>query len=256
MNSKGTRYYFDLITILTHKELKVRYKSSFLGYLWSILHPLAFALVFFLAFKVVMRIQMEDYALFLIAGLFPWQWFSNSVTFSPTLFISNVSIIKKVNFPRDTLPFSMVLQDMIHFIFAVLVITTFLFVYDKRPFISWLYGLPILLFLQFTMTYGIALMVSSVNVFFRDLERLTGIVITLLFYCTPIIYPETMVPERYRYLLDLNPLAPLMISWRNLFLEGSLDGWMLTMSLFYSVLSFVAGYAVFRKLNWRFAEVL
>src|SRR4030042_1176813 len=106
------QHYIDLITILTQKEMKVRYKSTFFGYIWSIAHPLAFAFVFFMAFKVVMRIQMEGYAVFLIAGLFPWQWFSNSVNASPMVFLSNASIIKKVNFPRDIIPFAIVLQDM------------------------------------------------------------------------------------------------------------------------------------------------
>ncbi|MCJ7747978.1 MAG: ABC transporter permease, partial [Desulfobacterales bacterium] len=144
----------DLIVVLTQKEMKVRYKSSFLGYLWSIAHPLAFALVFFIAFKIVMKIQMEDYSLFLIAGLFPWQWFSNSVNASPMVFLSNASIIKKVNFPRDIIPFAIVLQDMIHFILSIPVIVLFLFIYQKSPSLSWFYGIPLLMVIQFLMTLG------------------------------------------------------------------------------------------------------
>src|SRR4030042_5443535 len=98
---KRLKYYRDLIVILTQKEVKVRYKSTVFGYVWSIAHPLAFAFVFFMAFKVVMRIQMEGYAVFLIAGLFPWQWFSNSINASPTIFLHNSSLIKKVNLPRN-----------------------------------------------------------------------------------------------------------------------------------------------------------
>jgi len=83
------QHYIDLLIVLTQKEMKVRYKSSFLGYIWSIANPLAFAFVFFIAFKVVMKIKMENYTLFLITGLFPWQWFSNSVSLSPTIFLGN-----------------------------------------------------------------------------------------------------------------------------------------------------------------------
>jgi len=108
MNRK-IQHYIDLITVLTQKEMKVRYKSSFLGYIWSIANPLAFAFVFFIAFKVVMKIQMKDYTLFLITGLFPWQWFSNSVNMSSGMFLGNASIIKKVNFPRNIIPLAMVL---------------------------------------------------------------------------------------------------------------------------------------------------
>jgi lipopolysaccharide transport system permease protein len=148
MNSK-IQYYIDLITVFAQKEMKVRYKNSFLGYFWSIGHPLAFAFVFFIAFKIVMKIQMENYALFLIAGLFPWQWFSNSVNASPTVFLGNASIIKKVNFPRNMLPFVTVLQDMIHFILSIPVIVLFLFLYQKSPSLSWIYGIPLLLGIQF-----------------------------------------------------------------------------------------------------------
>jgi len=237
--------------------MKVRYKSSFFGYLWSIGHPLAFALVFFIAFKIVVKIQVENYALFLIAGLFPWQWFSNSVNASPMVLLGNASIIKKVNFPRDLIPFTQVLQDMIHFILAIPVIALFLFIYHKSPLLSWLYGVPILLVIQFLMTYGICLFVSSTNLFFRDLERLTVIFTTLLFYFTPVIYPETMVPERYKTLaLFLNPLSSLMISWRHLFLDGTLELPLIVISFTYSLFVLVLGYLVYTKLSWKFAEVL
>src|SRR4030043_863146 len=254
--NKGFQHYFDLITVLTQKEIKVRYKSSFLGYLWSIVHPLAFAFVFFIAFKVVMKIQMEDYALFLIAGLFPWQWFANSVSASPMVFLGNASIIKKVHFPRNIIPLTTVLQDMIHFVLSIPVIVLFIFIYHKSPSISWFYGIPILLGIQFLMTYGISLIVSSINLFFRDLERLTAIFTTLLFYFTPIIYPETMIPEKYKTLINLNPLAPLMISWRNLFLNVQFEASSLMVSLAYSTFAFMLGYLVYRKLSWKFAEVL
>lgn len=255
MNLK-IQHYIDLIMVLTQKEIKVRYKSSFFGYLWSIGQPLAFAFVFFIAFKVVMKIQMEDYALFLIAGLFPWQWFANSVNAAPTIFLGNASIIKKVNFPRNIIPLTTVLQDMIHFVLSIPVIVLFIFIYHKSPSFSWLYGIPILLGIQFLMTYGISLIVSSINLFFRDLERLTVIFMTLLFYFTPIIYPETMIPEKYKTLINLNPLAPLMISWRNLFLNGTLELPYLATSLLYALLALALGYIIYRKLSWKFAEVL
>jgi lipopolysaccharide transport system permease protein len=255
VNSK-VQHYIDLVTILTEKEIKVRYKSSFFGYLWSVAHPLAFALVFFVAFKVVVKIQVEDYALFLIAGLFPWQWFANSVNAAPRIFLGNASIIKKVNFPRNIIPFTQVFQDMIHFILAIPVVVLFLFLYHKLPSFSWLYGIPVLLIIQFLMTYGICLMISSTNLFFRDLERLTIIFTTMLFYFTPVIYPEKMVPVKYKPLINLNPLAPLMISWRELFLNGTLSPLYLAVSFGYAILAFILGFLIYRKLSWKFAEVL
>jgi lipopolysaccharide transport system permease protein len=249
-------YYRDLVLVLTQKEIKTRYKSSFLGYVWSVAHPLAFAVVYFIAFKVVMKIQMEDYALFLIAGLFPWQWFANSVNASPTSFLLNTSIIKKINFPRHIVIITMVLNDMVHFILSIPVIMFFMFLYKVPIHASWLYGVPLLLGIQFFLTYGLALMISSVNLFFRDLERLTSIFTNLLFYFTPIFYAETMIPEKFRNLLNLNPLSPLMISWRNLFLSGKLEVSSLGTSILFSVVFFLAGYSIYKKLAWKFAEVL
>jgi len=129
-SSKAFQYYKDLIVALTQKELKVKYKRSFLGYLWSIANPLALALVFYVAFKVVMRIPIENYTLFLISGLFPWQWFSNSVSSSAMVFVGNASLIKKVNFPRESLVIATVLNDMLHFILSIPVIVIFLFFYQ------------------------------------------------------------------------------------------------------------------------------
>jgi len=247
---------FDLVLVLIQKEMKVRYKSSVLGYLWSIGHPLVFALVFFMAFKVVMRLDIENYGLFLITGLFPWQWFSNSVNNSTTTFLNNSSIIKKVNFPRGIIPAVTVLQDTIHFALSIPVVVGLLLVHHKAPSLAWLYGVPVLLCLQFMMIYGIALLVSSVNLFFRDLERLTAISMTLLFYFTPIIYPASMVPERFGGLMRANPVAPLMMSWRSLFLEGRVEPRTVMLAFIFSAAVFTAGCAVYRKLSWKFAEVL
>jgi len=253
---RGFEHYRDLIFVLAQKEIKVRYKNTILGYLWSVANPLAFALVFFIAFKVIMRVAVEDYALFLIVGLFPWQWLSNSINASSTVLLANATLIKKINFARNIIPFAMVLQDMIHFVLSIPVIVLFMVIYHKVPALSWLYGIPILLCIQFLMTYAVSLIVSSLNLFFRDIERLASIFTMLLFYFTPIIYPESMIPEKYNYCIYINPVAPLIINWRNLFLNGSLEINTLLLSLGYSVFSFIVGWVTFRSLSLRFAEVL
>ena len=255
MTSK-TRHFIDIAIVLLQKDLKVRYKSSILGYLWSVAHPLAFAIVFYAAFKVIVKIPVENYALFLICGLFPWQWFANSVNAAPMIFLGNAPLIKKVNFPRNLLPFTLVLQDMIHFVLAIPVIILFLLFAEKTPSFSWLVGIPILIVAQLSLVYGICLMISSLNLFFRDLERLTTIFTTILFYVTPVFYPETMIPQKFQGVVMLNPIVPLIISWRNLLLEGALRPEMLLLSMIYGIVFFAFGFFVYRKLSWRFAEVL
>ncbi len=249
-------YYRDLVAVLTQKELKVRYKGSFLGYLWSIANPLAFALVFFVVFKVVMRVGIPDYPLFLIAGLFPWHWFQNSVNGSANAFIGNASLVKKLNFPRLIIPLTGVLDDLIHFLLSIPVIVFFLLLYGKGPAASWLYGVPLLILAQFILIYGIALAVSSINVFFRDLERLVALLTMLLFYVTPIIYSETMIPQGFEALVTLNPLATLTIAWRRLLLDGSLDLASLLWTAAYGVAALGIGALVYRTTKARFAEVV
>ena len=247
------QHYWDLVLVLTRKELKVRYKSSVLGYVWSIANPLAFALVFYVAFKVFMKVQMENYALFLIAGLFPWQWFSNSVGAAPMIFLSNGSIIKKIAFPRSVVVFTIVLQDMVHFVCSVPIVALFLFAYGMHPTWSWLYGLPILLVVQLALTYGVSLAVASINLFFRDMDNLTKILVQLLFF---FMYSVDMIPVRYRTFVSLNPVALVMVNWRNLFLKGYLDLNYLLISVCFAAVVLFAGTAIYRRLSWRFAEVL
>ncbi|GAB4540610.1 MAG: hypothetical protein Fur0020_09840 [Thermodesulfovibrionia bacterium] len=178
------------------------------------------------------------------------------MTSSPSIFIGNASIIKKIRFPRNIIPLSIVLQDMIHFILSIPVIIIFLFIYRKTPSLTWLYGIPILLSLQLLLTYGTSLIIASTNLFFKDIEKLTIIFTTFIFYFTPIIYSETIVPDEYKVFIKINPLAPLMISWRELFLNGGLDLSNLLLCSLYSAVVFIFGYMVYKRLSWRFAEVL
>ncbi len=252
-----TRHYLDLIIILTQKEMKVRYKSSFLGYLWCILLPLAFALVYFIAFKVILKVEIENFTLFLLAGIFPWQWFANSANMSPMAFVGNVTLIKKVSFPKYLIPFAVVLQEGIHFVLSLPVLLLFLLYYNKSPSLTWLYGIPLLLFIQFMMVYGISLLISVINLFFRDMEKLTGIFVTLFFFLTPIVYSETMVPEKYKpVLVTFNPFCSLIVSWRNLILDGTMDPAYVATSLFFALSFLIMGYLVYNKLSWRIAEVV
>jgi lipopolysaccharide transport system permease protein len=248
--------YRDLVIVLVQKELKVRYNNKALGYLWSVANPLASAFVYFIAFRLIMRVQIEDYPLVLISGVFPWQWFSNAVGSAPNLFVGNASIIKKVNFPRDIIPLCMVLNHMIHFVVSIPVILLFLYMFHKAPSIEWLYGMPILLVITLVMVHGMSLILASINLFFRDLERLTGIVLTFVFYFTPVIYPIDAIPEQYKKFIVVNPASPLIVSWRELILYGRFETYYLLISAGYAVLFFVLGYVIYKKLSWKFAEVI
>jgi lipopolysaccharide transport system permease protein len=248
--------YLDLALVLTRKEMKVRYKNYVLGYVWSIANPLAYALVFYIAFHVIMKIQIEQYALFLIAGLFPWQWFSNSVTVSPSTFLGNASLIKKIAFPRSILVLAVVLQDGLHFLISIPVILGFVVAYGGRPSATWLWAIPVLFIAELLLTLGTALFLATVNLFFRDIERLVAVLMVFVFYFTPVLYSEHMIPAAYAPLLKFHPVAPLVISWRNLFLSNSVSQEYLLLSVCSGAVFCVVGYLVYRSLSWRFGEVL
>jgi lipopolysaccharide transport system permease protein len=253
-------YYRDLVVVLTQKEIKVRYKSSLLGYIWSVAHPLFLTVIFYFAFGIVMKIpksaMIENYTLFLIAGLFPWQWVMNSVNIAPLLFLGNASLIKKTNFPREAVILADVVNNMVHFVLSIPVILAFMFFFGQYPTWSWIYGLPILIIIQFFLVCGLSLIIASINLFFRDLERIVNLATMALFYATPIFYHESQVPPQYQFILKYNPFSPLVISWRNLFLSGAID-WMMMLNAFISgLVIFIIGYYIFRALRWRFAEVL
>ncbi len=137
-------YLFDLLVVITNKDLKVRYKSSMLGYLWSVANPLLFAMIYYFIFKLVMRVQIPNYTVFLITGLFPWQWFASSATNSLFSFIANAQIIKKTVFPRSVIPLSNVMMEGLHFLCTIPVIVVFLFVYGMTPSLSWIWGIPLI----------------------------------------------------------------------------------------------------------------
>jgi lipopolysaccharide transport system permease protein len=253
---KDFGYYKDLLLVMTKKEIKVRYKNSYFGYLWSLLNPLAFAFIFYFVFGMIMRVKMDNYSLFLVTGLFPWQWISNSLNASTTLYMANASIIKKINFPRNILPLANTLQDMFHFLCAIPVIIIFMFIYGETPSFAWIYGVPLMLLIQLAMVFGLSMLLSSMNVFFRDLQQITAIVLMFLFYPTPILYPVGMIPDKFKHLIDYNIFTPIIISWRNILLDGNFNLHYLFLSIIYAIGSLLLGLLSYQKLRYRFAEVI
>jgi lipopolysaccharide transport system permease protein len=247
---------FDITYQLLQKELRVRYKNLSLGYLWSLGNPLVFAILYYGIFKVIMKVKIENFSLFLITGLFPWQWFTNSVTVAPWTFMGNASLIKKVIFPRYLLSLVAVGQDLFHFLVSIPVIILFLCIYGKAPSISWIIGIPLLVLIQLALTYGANLFVATINLFFRDMERLIQIGMTFLFYSTPVVFDISMVPEKYRNLIYFNPAASLIISWRDLFLNGHLDWLNIGVAAAWAIFILGIGQFVYNKISWRFAEIL
>lgn len=256
MDSRSLRHSFDVIAVLLAKELKVRYKGTALGYAWSVAYPLALALVYHWAFKLVMRIEVENYALFLVIGLFPWQWFQNSVIGGNAFFLANGSLIKKVSFPRSLLVLTGVLNDLVHFLASLPVILAFLLWSGSAPKLSWLWQVPVVLLIQFGVTYGMALAVATINLVLRDLERLLGIATSLWLYLTPVLYPFDLVPESYRWTFWLNPMTLIVQSWRDVLTQGVLDPTVAAGAAAWACAILLAGQLIYASLERRFAELV
>lgn len=258
MNMKfNLRYFYDLVMVLTQKEIKVRYKNNFFGYLWSLANPLFFALIYYTVFKTIMRVKMEDYTLFLICGLFPWQWINNSIVNNLYAYLGNAQIIKKTNFPRSVLPLSNILMEGFNFLISLPVIFFFIKFYGlELHFGLYLVWIPILAIVQIMICYGFSLIFSTINLFFRDVERFVQLGFMMLFYITPILYNAKMIPEKYTWLLDYNPFARLMLCWKQLFMTGTVNHEYIWHSFWIGGVVMVIGFAIFNKLKYRFAEVL
>jgi homopolymeric O-antigen transport system permease protein len=255
---RSLAYISDLILVLVQKDMKVRYKSSWLGYAWSVANPLLFTVVYYVALGVFLRFEIPGYPypLFLIAGQFPWQWLASSIGGGPMTFISNASLIKKVRFPRNVLIVSSVLSDAIHFLLTVPVTVVVLLWYGRTPSWMWVPGIPLLVFAQFLTLYGVALAVASINVFFRDLERLVALFLQLLFFLTPVIYSVSIVPLQYHLWIKLNPVAPLIRAWQKLLLDGYLDPLLVGAAYLSGLICLAIGVLVYRALSPRFAELV
>jgi lipopolysaccharide transport system permease protein len=254
--SRTLVYYRDLILVLLAKEFKVRYKNTFMGYAWSVLHPLVLALIFSLFFSVFVRLQVPDYTLYLMAGLFPWQWVSNTCFGANGYFLGNASLIKKVRFQRWMLVLSGVLNEAIHFVCSLPVVVGFMLYYGKSPEWNWLWAVPMLLALQIVMMTGVGLFIGTLNLFFRDLERLVSLLVQLLFYLTPIVYTADMIPPGYTWLLYANPFAALIVCWQDLFYAGTLTPAFVATAAAWSAVWALMGGCVYACKVWRFAEIV
>jgi lipopolysaccharide transport system permease protein len=247
----------ELLYVLVRKELKARYKNRFLGYVWALANPFAFAFVYWIAFKFIMRLDIENYSLFLITGMFPWVWMSVGIAGATRSFVINASLIRKVRLPRAILPLGNVAQEMVHFGFALPVIMAFLwFAGEIRPMASWLWQIPLLLAVQVAFVYPLALAFAVANAYVRDIEYLVGICFSLLFFATPMVYPIAIVPEAYRRWFELNPLHALMQSWRSVFLQGTLEPGLLACALAFAAVTGVIAWALYRKLAPRIGELV
>jgi lipopolysaccharide transport system permease protein len=263
--------YRELIENLVIRDLKLRYKSSALGFFWSLLNPLLLMVVFTIVFTVMLpNFHVPHFPVFVLCGLLPWNFFNTAVMASLTSISGNGHLIKKVYFPREILTISSVLANFTNFVLSLPVLMIFLVIF-RIPLTIWIIYLPLVLVIQVLFTCGVALLLATLNVFYRDTSVIMEVFIQAWFFLTPIFYPIEVLPEwqvvwglalpvrRLTYIL--NPMASIVASYRSI-LYGFIDGsppaglaldFLLRTALTALICLFV-GYAVFYHYSDRFAE--
>ena len=244
----------SLVVTLTGRDLLHRYKGSSLGVLWSLMHPLVMAAVYTFAFRYVMRIAIPNYVVFLLAGLLPWLFFATSLVVATTSIVDNGQLVKKVAFPRETLPLASVFAQLVHFAVAYFVVL---------PIVAGYYGvlgsaylaLPVIIALQILFTIGFAIALSVAQVYLRDTRHLLEVGLQVVFWATPIVYSLQTAPEWMHRAVLVNPLALFMVTYQDLAYSNTLPTASRLATLAgLALTSFLLGYAIFHRAERRIAE--
>ena len=245
--SAPTRYWRTL-WLLTRRDLKVRYSTSRLGYVWSILDPLVMAGIYWFVFTQVFHrtVGDEPYIIFLLTALLPWMWFNGAVSDSTRAFLREAKLVRSTKIPRTIWVNRLVLSKGIEFIASLPVIAFFAIINGTG--VTWaIFLLPIAIVLQGILTAGVGLLVAPLVVFFRDLERAVKLFLRFLFYASPIIYGATDLPERLHVLAAFNPLSGIFSLYRAAFFTDQLDWFLVGVSAGVSVILLIAGLLVFKR---------
>ncbi len=250
-------HYIELVYNLAKKDLKVRYKTASLGFLWAILNPLLMMVVLTVIFSIFLRIKTDyPYSVFILTGLIPWAFFNLSLSSCTNSIVDNSNLIKKVYFPREIIPVSIVLANLINFFLSIIILFVFLLSF-KIKLTYFILFLPAIIVLQILFTVGISLLTSSLNVYYRDIRYIVEASLLMWFYATPVFYPITMVPERIKSYYFLNPMAGIITSYRRILLEGQPpDLYLFMETSLITVAVLVIGYVVFKKIEPAFADLI
>ena len=254
--------YRELLYFLVWRDLKVRYKQTALGIGWIILQPLISMVIFSFLFGGLLEVPSGGvpYPLFVYSGLLPWNYFANSLNRSSTSLVNNQNLITKVYFPRLVVPISGVLSGLVDFFvsFIVLIVLMFIFKFYPTPYAIFLPGF---LLLAIITALGFGLWLSALNVRYRDVNYITPFLIQIWMYLTPVIYPVTIIPEKFRFLLALNPMTGVVEGFRWALLGEQLadvqpPGSVFLLSIVISLLVLVSGTIYFRRTERKFADII
>ncbi len=254
----------QLLQDFAWRELRSRYKGSALGFGWNFAIPLLNLAVFYLLFGVLLGQRPrtgtgeQNYAIFLFVGLLPWTFFANSLGTGASSIIANGAIVKKVRLPLQLLPAASVLSALVNFVLSLVVLFVVLAIFGPRHPEGLVY-LPFIVFVELVLALGFAYLLAGLNVFYRDVEHVLGILLLAWYFLTPILFPISLVANRPRELLglSLNPMTGIVVGFQRALLDGLPPDWsLLAWSAAFALAIFVIGFTYFRRAKDDFESAL
>lgn len=250
--------YRELLYFLTWRDLKVRYKQTLLGAAWAIIQPLLTTLIFTLFFGVLAGIKSDNvpYPLFAYAGLLPWTFFANAVTQSSNSLVGNANLITRVYFPRLIMPTAAIGSGLVDFCLAFVILLGMMIYYQVA--LTWnVLMLPMIVGLLFLLAVGVGMWLSALNVKYRDIRYVVPFLIQIWMFASPVIYPPSILPERWRWALSLNPMTGIIDAFRTAMLGRSEFNWVsLSVSAAITLSLLVYSAYAFRRMEKTFADIV
>jgi homopolymeric O-antigen transport system permease protein len=209
--------YRELLRNLVLKDLKLKYRGSVFGFLWSLVNPLLMIAVYTVAFTFILRVRSEGFVFYLMLGLFSWTFFANSASMSTGSILDNAGLLKSVFFPRAILPIATVLFNLAQYVLTMSVFLPIMLAWYRVPLAEPMVLFPVFLSLQALFTIGVAMMLATATAFFRDVRHLLEVALSVLFWTTPILYQLDQVPDRLRLIILMSPMSPFVVAYQKIF---------------------------------------
>lgn len=250
--------YRELLYFFVWRDVKVRYKQTTLGVLWAVIQPLFAMIIFAFFFGRIAKLPSDGvpYPLFAYAGLLPWTFFANALGSGSMSLMNNSNLITKIYFPRTLIPIAAVVTGLVDFALALLMLVPLLWIWQTALSSMALIGIPVAMTVCLMVAFGLSLWTSALIVRYRDLRHVIPFVVQVWMFATPIVYPLSMVPERYRWIVKLNPIVSVVESFRSSVFGGPIDASGLAISLLVGLVLIVTGSIYFRYLERIFADVI
>lgn len=246
--------YRELLKTNIKKEIRGKYKGSWLGVLWTFLNPLLMLAVYSFVFPYILRVNVENYTIFMIVALIPWNFFTTAIQMGTGSVVANGNILKKVYFPREIIPISVTTSQLVNFLITCIIMFVFI-IFSGVGFSIHLLIFPLLIAIQYIITLALTFILSALTVFVRDIDHFVSVILMLGFYGTPIVYQANMLPLKFQWILKFNPMAQLVEAYRAILYYHQMPDWtMLGIWGIASIILLILGYLIFKKLEKSFVE--